>query len=323
MRFNLSSLRHSLSLSLAFSAACGLAVIAKAQTKPSADTKAAADTKPGGDAKSDTPPADAGTQVNPQEQLDKGDAALKAGDFKAAYAAYNDLAAAAERAASPEAFAVLVKAYTGRGNAFIGLKQYDAAVEDFRKVLDSDPNNVSALIGRGKARLELNQADTALKDFQDAVKGDQANGEAQLGVGKALVTLGRADEAIAPLKLAIEADPKNAEAYRLRGTAYAGQVKNKEAIEDLQKSIELNPDDQEAYFTLGMVHLRAEDFKDAVEQFGKAIEHYKPKPGQEDVPYVQGYLTHSSALIELGKKAKDDAKAQKEPPTKPRSTIAT
>jgi tetratricopeptide (TPR) repeat protein len=60
-----------------------------------------------------------------------------------------------------------------------------------------------------------------------------------------------------------------------------------------------------------MVYMRSEDYKEAVNQLGKAIEHYKPKPGQEDVPYVQGYLTHSSALIELGKKEKDDPEARK------------
>ena len=65
------------------------------------------------------------------------------------------MATVAERASSPDAFAVLVKAYTGRGNALIGLKQYEAAVDDFRKVLDTDPNNVLALIGRGKAVFQM------------------------------------------------------------------------------------------------------------------------------------------------------------------------
>ncbi len=302
MRFDLRSLRFSITSSLALSAACGVALTAIAQETKSPDA-AATDTKSDATA--------AGTQINPQEQLDKGDAAIKEGDFKAAYKAYNDLATAAERAASPEAFAALVKAQTGRGNALIGLKQFDAAEDDFRKVLDSDPGNVAALIGRGKARLELNKADLALKDFQDAAKADQTNGDAQFGIGKSFVTLGHSDEAVEPLTQAIAADPKNAEAYRLRGTAYAGQVKNKEAIDDLNKSIELNPDDHESYFTLGMVYMRAEQYKEAVEQLAKAIEHYKPKPGHEGDPYVQGYLTLSSARIELGKATKDDDAARK------------
>jgi tetratricopeptide (TPR) repeat protein len=69
----------------------------------------------------------------------------------------------------------------------------------------------------------------------------------------------------------------------------------------------LNPDDHETYFTLGIVYLRAEDYQHAVEQLAKAIEHYKPKAGQEDLPYVQGYLTLATAYIELGKTTKDEA----------------
>jgi tetratricopeptide (TPR) repeat protein len=130
------------------------------------------------------------------------------------------------------------------------------------------------------------------------------------GYGKALVLLGRADEAIAPLTRVLAADPNNAEAYRLRGAGYASMYKTKQALDDLQKSIELNPDDHEAYFSLGVVYMRLEDYKNAVEQFGKAIEHYKPEPGAEEQPFLQGHLTLASAYIELGKKSTDPA-AQK------------
>ena len=44
-----------------------------------------------------------------------------------------------------------------------------------------------------------------------------------------------------------------------------------------------------------------------MEQFAKAVEHYKPKAGQEDVPYVNGYLTLATAYVELGKNSKDPA----------------
>jgi tetratricopeptide (TPR) repeat protein len=73
----------------------------------------------------------------------------------------------------------------------------------------------------------------------------------------------------------------------------------------------LNPDEYESYFSLGVLYLRTEDYKGAVDQFGKAIEHFKPKPGQEDQPFLQGYLTRASAYIELGKAAKKDSPEQK------------
>src|SRR5207248_832955 len=75
-------------------------------------------------------------------------------------------------------------------------------------------------------------------------------------------------------------------------------------------AIQLKPDDFEAYFSLGIVNLRHEDYQSAVDNFGKAIQFYKPKPGQEDQPFSQGFLVRSSTFIELGKVAKDPA-AQK------------
>jgi tetratricopeptide (TPR) repeat protein len=105
----------------------------------------------------------------------------------------------------------------------------------------------------------------------------------------------------------LEAHPDHAEAHRLRGTAYAALFNTPEGIADLEEAIRLNPDDYEAYFTLGMVYLRDEKFTEATDQLRKSIEHYKPKPGQDDSPYLQGYLTLSSAYVEQGKATKDEA----------------
>ena len=107
--------------------------------------------------------------------------------------------------------------------------------------------------------------------------------------------------------------------YRLRATGYAGTFKTQKAIDDLNKAISLNPDDHESYFTLGIVHLRDEKYQDAVEELTKAIEHYKPKEGQEDVPYVQGYLTSprpTSSSARTLKTTKPLARPRtKQPPT--------
>ena len=153
----------------------------------------------------------------------------------------------------------------------------------------------------------MNQPDAALVDFQNAAKLDRTNIDALLGLGKSLVSLGRADEAVLPLTRVITADPNIGEAYRHRGAGHAGTFKTKQAIEDLEKAISLDPNDHEAYLTLGMVELRDENFPKAVEALEKSIETYKPKVGEEEVPFVQGYLTLSSAYIELGKKEQDEA----------------
>lgn len=258
----------------------------------------------------DTPPAGASgatADVDTKELLAKGEAAMKAGDFAAAAAAFNSARQAAEQKPGVESLQDHAKALVGHGRALTALKEFDAAANDFKAVLSDYPTEPSALIGRAQMKLENNKPDEALDDFQKALKADPTNMEAQFGYGKCLVTLGHSDEAIAPLTKVITADPQNGEALRLRGTAYAGVFKNKQAVEDLQQAVQINPEDYEADFTLGLIAERSEDYPAAAEEFGKAIEHYKPKPGMEDVPYLQGHLHRAAAFIELGKATKEPA----------------
>jgi tetratricopeptide (TPR) repeat protein len=281
---------------------------AKTAEAPAKETKDKV--APATDATAAAPPTEA---ADPAPLLAKGEAALKAGDFPAAIAAFNDAGKAAQQATQgPDTLKMQIAALVGRGRAEIGLKDYEAAEKDFRNVLQTyDQSDVSALVAFGQLKLETNKPDEALDQFQNAVKADPTNGDALFGYGKSLVLLGHGDEAISPLTRAITIDPKNAEGYRLRGSANAAVFKNKQALEDVQKSIELNPDDYESYYTLGLLEAFLENHQGAVEQFGKAIEHYKPKPGQEDRPFLEGYLKRASSYIELGKVLKKDSPEQK------------
>jgi tetratricopeptide (TPR) repeat protein len=307
MRF---ALRTLFSVSIAAVVTFATAFLSRAAIGQDVSKTGAAPAKAAADAAA---PAAAG---DPQPLLDKGEAALKAGDFAGAMAAFNEAGKAAQQwlqqpNAPDNTKTQLAAAIIGRGRAQTGLKEYDLAEKDFRSLLQDDPGYVPALVALGQMKLEAGKPDEAIDQFQAAVKADPANADALFGYGKSLVQLRRGDEAIAPLTRGLAIDSKNAEAFRLRGTAYASVFKNKLALDDLNQAIQLNPDDYEAYFSLGVVNLRSEDYPGAVEQFGKAIDHYKPKPGHEDEPFLQGYLTRASAYIELGKVAKKDSPEQK------------
>ncbi len=276
----------------------------------------AQDTSPG-----ETPPATelTGTSetADPAPMLAKGAEALKAGDYAAAMAAFNEAGKIAQLAAQQgggtEVLKAQAAALVGRGRAQAGLKEYDAAEKDFKTVLQDVPTDITALIALGQLRLESEppKPDEAMEQFQAVLKIDPTNTEAMFGYGKSLVLLGQGDVAVSPLTRVIAADPNNAEAYRLRGSAYAALYKMKQAAEDIHKSIELNPDDYETYMMAGVIDMRGENYQGAVDQMGKAIEHYKPKPGKEDEPFVQGYLSRANAFIELGKKAAENSPEQK------------
>src|SRR4051812_10046054 len=291
---------------------------ASAQTAPAKSAEAPAKNAspaaapPAADSTTTAPPTEV---VDPAPILAKGEAALKAGDYAAAIAAFNDADKAAQQAGQqgggPETLKAQIAAQVGRGRAEVGLRDYETAEKEFRAVLQTYTNDVSALVAMGQLKLETGHPDEAIDQFQLAVKNDPTSGDALLGYGKSLVLLQHGTEAIAPLTRAIAIDPKNAEAYRLRASANALIFKNKQAFEDIHKSIELNPEDYESYFALGELDIRSEDYKGAADAIGKASELYKPKPGQEDQPFFQAYLTRASSFVELGKKLAKDSPEQK------------
>ncbi|HEY3392528.1 MAG TPA: tetratricopeptide repeat protein [Lacipirellulaceae bacterium] len=244
-----------------------------------------------------------------QAAAKEGEEAIAAKDYDKAFAAYTKLLQYGSVDPFNRQLAVLM-GYTGRGMAMAGMEEYEAAIEEFKLATDVMPNFTPALVARGQMFLEAGAADQALPDFEAAVKSDRTNLPAQFGLGKSYVMLGYAPQAIKPLTRVLAADPQNAEAYRLRGIGYAGVYKINEALADLQEAISLNPEDYEAYFSLGAIYLREEKFDEAAAEFARSIQHYKPKKGQEDVPYVQGHLTLASAHIEHGKAAKDEATKQ-------------
>jgi tetratricopeptide (TPR) repeat protein len=258
--------------------------------------------------------ADGQPQLNAQEVLEKGQAALKEGNFPEALKAFDQLARAGEQSISQEGFQLRLFGYTGRGQALAGMKEYEAALEDFKLATDLQENFLPALVARGNMFLEIENPENfpaALADFQKAIKIDRANRDAQYGFGKAAVLTGNYQAGITPLTRIIETEPENAEAYRLRGLAYTNTFKSKEGVDDLQKAISLDPNDHEAYFSLAGYYLRNEDYQAAISQIRKSIEHYKPADPEDELPFVQGYLTLASASVELGKTLKDEAAKNK------------
>jgi tetratricopeptide (TPR) repeat protein len=252
-------------------------------------------------------------QIDVNALLKDGQEALKNGDYEKALAAFDQLVPAFERASgsggenAQKAYQMLPSIYVLHAMALTGMREFDAADTEFKKVLDSNSEFLPALLGRGKMRLEAQATELAAQDFQSVLEQDRTNQEALLGLGKCYALLQGYQQAIKPLTTVISKDDKNAEAYRFRAVANAGLSKLKQAHEDMDKSIQLDPEPYETYFALGTIDLKEEKYNDAAKAFAEAIKRYKPK-GDSDEPYVQGYLTKAAALVEAGKVEKDEAK---------------
>lgn len=245
-----------------------------------------------------------------QRMFKEGEQALKDKDFKTALATYDQLIRILKQQGF-QAQVFLPVVYTGRGQAFAGLVDPEAAKADYDEALKENAQHLPALIARGKLYFELGANDLALADFEAAKEADRSNPDVMFGLGKAYVLLGGPQQAIKPLTYFIESHPDNAEAYRLRAQANVGIGKNEKADEDIQKALEIDSDDYENHFALATIRLREEKYPEAIQAIEDSIARYKPKDeAAAELPFVQGYLTKAAVYLEAAKNAKTPEERQ-------------
>lgn len=248
--------------------------------------------------------------------LERGAQAIEQEDWAAAREAFTE--AIATNPADP-------RGYIGRGQALANLDLPQDALTDFKTAMDytnradeaSKTLRAETQYQRGKMYLDMGNQfiGAALPDLQAAVAANSKDLRYAFALGKALAIAspfspGAGAQAEPLLTKYLEANPEDAEALRLRGIAFASMNKVEEAMADLNKAIEIDPASHETYLTLATLEITQKNYQEAVNALEKAIELYKPAEGQENIPFIQGYISLAVVYEELGKVAEDQAKAR-------------
>lgn len=215
-----------------------------------------------------------------------------------------------------------------------GYRYYDDALEVFARVLEVAPKDVEALIGRGNAYMGLQQYDLALYDFVKAseLEPDYPNTYAgatsvdqlpfiqgnsylkQKGESYGM----RWNEAIAAYTKAIEINPEFAEAYANRALArfrqmeymrghsgfeYGGVIKDCEKAFQLNPSLRLNKELARAYqywgdYDIDTSRIPSEGSEDRRKAEDKAITAYS-RAIMIDPDYADYYIRRGSLYARL------------------------
>ncbi len=225
---------------------------------------------------------------------------------------------AKENAAAMQKNKALNDAYNG-GMTALEAKQYDTAIDSFKKAGEVDPNQEAVWAQLAKTYNE--KADTEKKpdmaaqrtaDLQSAVdaygkalaiKPDDA--ALHLNVALALANLKKIDEAKAELEKSAQLDPTQAgKAYYNLGAIYINSGQTEAAGDAFKKSMELDPNYADAYYQYGVVLMAkmqvAADGKitympGTKESFQKYLE---LKPDGQYADAAKGFLTSMGATID-------------------------
>lgn len=155
--------------------------------------------------------------------------------------------------------------------ALVNKSQYAAAVPEWKKALEMQPDDVSAHFNFGETLLRAGKTDEGISQLEESLRLNPHFAEARNNLGVALGQLGKTQESEKELRLAIQENPDYAEAYQNLGAALLVEHHLDEAQKQFEKALELKPDFSAARISLGRTLMAESHFDDAAAAFRETI----------------------------------------------------
>jgi len=165
-----------------------------------------------------------------------------------------------------------VKDWNAKGKEHYKNKNYEKAIEDFKRAVDVDPNYKTGYYNIASSYDHLKKYDEAIKYFKLAIEIDPSYKDAENQLG--LIYFSKEDyvSAIAHFLRVIQIDPNYAVARYNTGDSYRKLKDYDNAIEFLKQSLSIDPEYLNAENKLGLVYWEKKDFRAAIEHFTRATE---------------------------------------------------
>ena len=187
-----------------------------------------------------TGPSGALAGVNTKElqgELAKADAMVAAKDYAGAIGVYEGMVAKVP---------ALTALYLQIGGLYRNQKQYDQAIEAYKKVPDGDTNADKAKIEIGMTLLEKNDLAGAEAALMAVAQSTSANKEVFYNLGEVKFAKGETDEAVTYYQRASDIDPNWGKPLFKLGLAKLQKGDTAGTLEIMNKLIQVDPNSQEA-----------------------------------------------------------------------------
>jgi len=151
------------------------------------------------------------------------------------------------------------------------LKDYEKALEDYRRVIDLNPSNYYVFTRTADCKLKLGDKMGAINELNNSLQWN-SNDPAIFNLrAEILVMLGKYEEAVESYASSLERQPSQIDLYLSRALLYSKIEDNTSAIQDYMEFIKFDPDDSEAYNNLAYCYLREKNDILAEQYFNQAI----------------------------------------------------
>ena len=165
-----------------------------------------------------------------------------------------------------EEFPKLELSYFNRGAYYYGLKDYDAALNEFSKAIECYPDYKEALQWRAEIYSNQNKYIQAKEDYLHLIRINSSNAEVYSKLGEIYgKSLNNIDSALIYLKKSIHIQPSNYVVLDNIGITYAMKGKFDLALENFMQALKLKPNDQNTLMNISIAYMSMGNTKKAEE----------------------------------------------------------
>jgi len=204
-----------------------------------------------------TSPADTDPRLAEARQL------MRKRDYAAARKAYEQLLDEDDRDAA---------AHEGLATAAFMLKDYDEAIEHFRRVTMIDPRRSQPLVNMGAVYNRKGEFNTAVTTLRKALAKDRKCAEAYYNLGLAHRGLNQHSMAVSAYKEAIRLAPEMAEAYQNLANVYIDMGNTQQAVTNYERALQIRPDFERARNGLEKAKEAQQKAKTSASPFGRLVD---------------------------------------------------
>lgn len=173
-----------------------------------------------------------------------------------------------------------------RGEVHAGMREYNKAIEFYRKALLTHPDSVDAYGLMGLSYVRLGDHQQALECFDKAI-GIRPDYRGYYNKGGVLVRLGRNDEAISNYKMALANNPNHFESRINLASTISNSGRPEEAIPHFLGALDVDPGNRVALYNLAVTLIKLGRHGEALDYADKLVGLH---PSYVDAKYLKASI---------------------------------
>ncbi len=167
--------------------------------------------------------------------------------------------------------------------------QVDQAIDKFLTAQKIDSTRADTYQTLAICYTRKQEFEKAKENFKKVIEMQPDNMDAIMGLSQVYFNLQQYEEVIPLMQKALEIEPDNANAVVNLALAYDMTNQTEKAKETYRKALENSPNDTDILYNLGRLHLMNDEFDEAVELFNNVLSE-NPEDYQANVSVGQSYL---------------------------------